>query len=83
VNPDQLYNYYRTNAFECDGTPLWRLAEKLEEAYNVHITITNDRLRNLTLTTTFAGESLDTILDVIAKSLRITVDHNGREITLK
>jgi transmembrane sensor len=83
INPDQLYNYYRTNAFECNGTPLWRLADKLEEVYKVHITIADDRLRNLPLTTTFVDESLDGILGVVSKTLRITVDRNGREITLK
>jgi len=82
-NPDQLYNYYRTNAFECNGTPLWRLAEKLEEVYNVHIVIANDRLRDLPLTTTFVGESLDGILKIVEKTFAITCVRNGQEITLK
>jgi ferric-dicitrate binding protein FerR (iron transport regulator) len=83
ANPDQLYNYYRTNAFECNGTPLWRLAEKLEEVYKVHIVIANDRLRNLQLTTTFVDESLDGILKIVEKTFAITYVRNGPEITLK
>jgi len=83
VNPDQLYNYYRTNAFECNGTPLRRLAEKLEEVYKVHIVIANDRLRNLPLTTTFVDESLDSIMNVVSKTFGITVIHDGSEITWK
>jgi ferric-dicitrate binding protein FerR (iron transport regulator) len=83
ANPDQLYNYYRTNAFECDGTPLWRLAEKLEEVYKVHIVIANDRVRNLPLTTTFVDESLDGILKIVEKTFAITYVRNGPEITLK
>ena len=82
-NPDQLYNYYRTNAFECNGTPLWRLADKLNEVYKVHIVIDSQRLRNLLLTTTFVDESLDGILNVVSKTFAITVVRNGQEITLK
>ena len=82
-NPDQLYNYYRTKTFECNGTPMWRLVEKLNEVYKAHIVIGADRLRNLQLTTTFVDESLDGILDVIAKTFAITVVRSGQDIILK
>lgn len=83
VNTDELYNYYRTNEFECDGTPLWRLVEKLNEVYKTQIVIGDNRLRDKLLTTTFQGESLDGILDVIAKTFTITVVRSGQEIILK
>jgi transmembrane sensor len=81
---DELYNYYRTNVFECDGTPLWRMVEKLNEVYHAHIGIGNNRLRNLPLTTTFrvGDESLDEILDVITRTLKITLTRSGEEIIL-
>ena len=82
TNPDQLYNYYRTDAFECNGTPLWRLVEKLNEVYKVHIVIGNERLRDLPLSTTFAGESLDGILDVVSKTFSIKVTRKDAEIFL-
>jgi len=82
-NTDALYNYYRTNAFECNGTPLWRLVEKLNDVYKVHIVIDNNRLRDLPLTTTFFNVSLDQILDVVAKTFAITIERNGQEIILK
>jgi len=82
-NPDQLYNYYRTKTFECNGTPMWRLVEKLNEVYKVHIVIGENRLRNLPLTTTFVDESLDGILNVVAKTFAITIVRNGQEIILK
>jgi transmembrane sensor len=83
VNTDELYNYYRTNEFECDGTPLWRLVDKLNEVYKANIVIGDTRLREKLLTTTFQGESLDSILDVIAKTFGITVVRSGQEIILK
>jgi ferric-dicitrate binding protein FerR (iron transport regulator) len=82
-NTDALYNYYRTNEFECSGTPLWRMVDKLNEVYNAKITIGDSRLRNLPLTTTFHNESLEEILYVISHSLRISVVKKGPEIILQ
>lgn len=83
-NTDVLYNYYRTNAFECNGIPLWRLVEKLNEVYKErHIVIGNNRLRDLRLTTTLTDVSLDDMLKVVAKSLVFTIEYKGQEIILK
>jgi transmembrane sensor len=68
---DKLYNYYRSKEFVCDGTPLWKLVQALNEAYNVHIEIENPKLRSEPLTVTFNNESLDQILDVIEKTFNI------------
>jgi len=64
-NPDQLYDYYRTHVFECNGTPLWRLVEKLNEVYHAHVVIGNADMRNKPLTVSFDDESLDKILEII------------------
>jgi len=36
---DQLYNYYRSREFVCDNTPLWKLVNVLNEAYDARIVI--------------------------------------------
>ena len=59
---DKLYNYYRTKQFVCDDTPLWKLVEVVNEAYNSNILIGDPAIRNLTITTTFDNESLDQVL---------------------
>ena len=82
---NKLYNYYRTNEFECEGTPLWRIVEKLNEVYKVHIVIGDQNLKDLPLTVTFRNESLDKILNIIAatfKSYRMTVVRRGGDIIL-
>ncbi len=80
---DELYNYYRTHEFVCDGTPLWKLAEALSEAYNVHIIIEDGELRNQPLTTTFSNESLDSILNIISQTFEISVERRENKIILK
>jgi len=82
-NTDQLYNYYRSKKFVCDATPLWKLAEKLNEAYDVHIVFGNEAPRNLELTTTFDNEPLDKILSIISSTFNISVTKEKGQIILR
>jgi ferric-dicitrate binding protein FerR (iron transport regulator) len=82
-NDDELYNYYRTKEFVCNGTPLSRLVEVLNEAYDAHIIIANDNIKNLPLTTTFHNNDLDYILSTIGETFNIKVERNGDQIILK
>ncbi|HSB92026.1 MAG TPA: FecR domain-containing protein [Flavitalea sp.] len=78
-----LYNYYRTREFKCDNTPLWKLVDILNEAYDAKIIISNEKIRNLPLTTTFNNESLDNILEVIRQTFKISVTRSGDTINLQ
>lgn len=82
VSGDKLYNYYVSKTFVCDNTPLWKLVEKLNEAYDVNIRIGKESLRKLPLTVTFDDESLDTILNIIAQTLLVKVSKKDGEIIL-
>jgi transmembrane sensor len=82
-NTDELYNYYRTKEFVCNGTPLYRLVDVLNEAYDAHIVIANEDIRDLPLTTTFHNASLDDILEVISGTFNIKVEKQGDQIILK
>ena len=83
ASDDKLYNYYVSRVFECDNTPIWKLVEKLNEAYDVHITIKRNELKRLPLTVTFNDESLDVILDVISQTLMIKVSRIENEIIIE
>ena len=80
---DKLYNYYRSREFVCDSTPLWKLAEVLQEAYGINIVIEGKELRNLLLTATFKDESPDNILAVIKKTFNITIEQSAGRVVLK
>lgn len=82
-NTDKLFNYYVSHTFVCDNTPLWKLVDKLNEAYNVNITIAKKELRALPLTVTFDEESLDTILEILSHTLMIKAIKNGDDIVLQ
>lgn len=80
--PDQLYSYYRSKEFIADDTPLWRVVQVLNEAYDSQIIIGNKTLNNLQLNTTFRNESLDDILNVISHTFNIKVERKRNQIIL-
>ena len=80
---DQLHNYYRTKEFVCVRTPLWKLVEVLNEAYDANIIIGNNKLRSLPLTTTFYNESLAKILSIIEQTFQISVERKNGQIILQ
>jgi ferric-dicitrate binding protein FerR (iron transport regulator) len=80
---DQLYKYYRTKEFVCDETPLWKLVDVINEAYNSHIVIGSPALRDMTLTTTFNNESLEQVLNVISITFNIKIIREGDAIILQ
>ena len=80
---DNLYNYYRTRQFYCDDTPLWKLVEYLNQAYNSNVVIGRKSLRTLPLTTVFDNKPLDSILVVIGETFNLSVVKSGDSIVLK
>lgn len=83
-NQDVLYKYYRSKEFVCDGTPLWRLVEVLNEAYAASIIIEDEKLKNLPLNTTFRNDSLEDILNVLTATFpEVQVVHSDGRIILK
>lgn len=80
---DKLYSYYRDKVFVCDNTPLWKLVEVLNEAYDAHIVVESKEKRDLPLNATYNNESLDRVLDLVAQTLDLTVTHHNSRIILK
>ncbi len=68
-NSDKLYNYYISNTFTANKTPLWRLTEVLQEAYGADIRIENKALRNVPIT---ANIKLQDRLEDILELIRLT-----------
>jgi transmembrane sensor len=80
---DELYNYYRTQKFVANKTPLWRLVDVLNEVYHANIVVDNKALGNRVITTTFKADSLDSILDIIKKTLGVQIIKKPHLIIIK
>jgi transmembrane sensor len=80
---DQLYSYYRNKIFVCDRTPLWKFIQVLNEAYDTHIVIESSEKRSEPYTATFIDQPLDSILNIMAPSMNLTVTRTNSTIILK
>jgi len=80
---DVLYNYYRTNEFVCDSTPLEKVVAVFSEAYNVEISLQNKRMASLPLSVPFHDEPIDVKIAIIAKTLNLSVEKQGNQYILK
>ena len=78
-----LYKYYQPRDFVCRDTPLGTLVDALNQAYGDSITIKNPAIRDLPITTTFHDASLPQVLDVIRKTLNITVQDSASRYILQ
>lgn len=80
---DELHNYYRSKMFVADNTPLWRVVEVLNEAYDSKIVIDDPKIKELRLTAPFKDDPLDQILHVICETFKISAVKEGDEIHLR
>lgn len=82
-NTDQLYDYYRSKEFVTNNTPLSRLVEVFNEAYDANIVIRDEAVKNLTINTTFkTTASLEANLQLICQTLNLTISRNQNQMIL-
>jgi ferric-dicitrate binding protein FerR (iron transport regulator) len=82
-NTDQLYNYYRSNLFIANNTPLQKLVDVINEAYGSEISINDPSLAAETMTTTFkVTDGLEASLKVIMGTMDVKTTRNGNKILL-
>lgn len=79
---DELYNYYRTQLFIANNTPLDRLVAILSEAYGTKISL-HGSLKNERISTTLPFKyALEKNLDIICETLDLKMQRNQNEIVL-
>jgi transmembrane sensor len=88
INKGRLYNYYLTQQLVCDKTPLSEVVQTLNEIYGANIIIANKSLESLPITTTFKGQSVNEIINIITdtfntNTFKIKVEHKNQQIILR
>ncbi|MEE1944753.1 FecR domain-containing protein [Pedobacter sp. KR3-3] len=83
TNRGKLYNYYYSSELICDKTPLHELVQVLNQKFDTNIVISNPKLEDLPISTTFNNDSLNEILTVIHETFKVGVEYKGNQILLK
>jgi ferric-dicitrate binding protein FerR (iron transport regulator) len=79
---DQFYKYYVDRVFDFENTPLQRVVELLNRAYDYKIIIDHSSDQKLLLTAKFEQNNLTEILKVISSTFGLKVHVKDREIHL-
>lgn len=81
---NKLYQYYRTNLFICDGTPLAELVNCLSDAYGVTIKVENPLLMQQPLNAKYSKtDSVQHILETVAQTLSARLEKRGDTFVFK
>jgi transmembrane sensor len=73
---------YKTRVFVFNSTELKTVIEQINTVYNSRVKIGNPEIANCKLTVTFKDETLDTVVGIIAETLKLTVSRKDKEIIL-
>lgn len=81
-NKDLNYLSWKTRVMHFDRTPLPEVVNVLNRSYHTQIELNSDELKTLSYTGTYTDESVDTIIDVLAKTFRLEIIRTGEKIEL-
>lgn len=73
---------YKTRVFVFKNTDLKTILDKINKVYHSKIRLENPVLQSCTLTVSFNNETLDTIVEVISETLKLSVTRKEKEIYL-
>lgn len=74
---------YATQKLVFKDTPMSEVINAVEKTYSCSISVSNDDVKNCTLTATFDKDSLDKIVLLISESLNLKLEQNGQNYTLE
>lgn len=73
---------YKTGIFSFNNTDLKSVIDKINKTYDARIRLGNEKLANCRVTVSFTNEKLDTVIEVLAETLNLTVTRKEQEILL-
>jgi type II secretory pathway component GspD/PulD (secretin) len=62
---------YATRVFNFDNVTLKEIAERIEKAYGITVVFGHERLKNLTMSSSFDNNTVQYVFDVISVTLNI------------
>ncbi len=70
---------YKTKVFSFHATDLRSVITQINEVYDSKIKLANDHIANCQLTVTFRNDELDTVVEVIAETLDLSIVRNEKD----
>jgi transmembrane sensor len=74
---------YKTGVFVFRDATLRTVIETLNEAYDIKLKLENPEVENCRITVSFKNETIDVVAEVIAETMRLSIQKSENEILLK
>ena len=82
AKPDPNVAAWHSRVFKFEATPLSEVVKAIEQAYDIQIVLKNSDLARCTLTTDYANESPERILELIAETFSLQLSKAGEQYVL-
>jgi ferric-dicitrate binding protein FerR (iron transport regulator) len=82
VNIDPNYMAWKTRVLVFDNETLANVVNTLQNVYQTPVILANPALAECRVTVSFEGQSLQSVIEVIKKTLDLQVKQNGKTIEL-
>jgi ferric-dicitrate binding protein FerR (iron transport regulator) len=82
VETDTNVLAYQNHVFHFNNTDLGTILDEVNEVYNAKLVVVKEQLRGCRITVDFKGESLESIVDIIAETLNLTITKLDDQIML-
>ena len=73
---------YKTRIFRFNNTSLGDAVELIGEVYGVDVRLDNEQLKACSITVNFNNEDIDTVLDILAETMGLTLQKQGEVYVL-
>lgn len=73
---------YKTRIFRFNNTSLGDAVELIGEVYGVDVRLDNEQLKTCPITVYFNNEDIDTVLDIVAETMGLTIQRQGEAFIL-
>jgi transmembrane sensor len=82
-NPVENTTSYKSRIFHFNGTPLREVIRQINDVYESHIKLDDDRIGNCRLSVVFTNEKIDAVVSTIAETLDLQTIAKGDTLVLK
>ncbi len=78
----QPHNAWKNHQFYFDNTPLWEVAQVIEEHFGVEVVLTDSSLNQRRLSGYFKADTPKDVAETISLLLTISIEQNGQKIII-
>lgn len=82
ISEDAGFYSHKTRTLVFENTEMKKVVEVLNSIYETRLELENEKIGNCRLTATFRDENIDSILEIVASTIGLSISNDGEKIIL-